>query len=354
MLAIRPAGLYLGADAGKGRDLTAARVSAAMEGIERWRAETGSFEAFRCPYREVTERYPSTPCSRFSFTREGVIASDWAYRWTVCWDLMSEEEVAVPTLRVELPSEDRIQRDLGTFVWGSTGLASGNSLIESIHSGLLEAIERDAVTCTQWAARHAGYVAPRVDHATVKDPVANEYLAKFRSAGLIVEVADCTIDTGVPAYFAMVLDTQDPSVGAFAGQGAHTDPGIALCRALAEAAQSRLVFIAGSRDDIFKRDHLRARRSGEALLRTVFDRGRRYVDFRDSPCLSTPTFEGDVQVLMGRLRDSGIEQLLAADLGDPELPVAVARVVVPGLEEYLNHLYRPGERAISFARRMAG
>lgn len=352
VLAIRPAGLYLGADAGKGRDLTAAKVSAAMEGFERWRAETGTFETLRCTYEELQRRYVSIPESRFSLTREGVIARGWAYRWTACWDLMNEQEVAVPTLRVELPSEDRMQRDLGTFVWGSTGLASGNSFIEAIHSALLEAIERDAVTCTQWASRHAGYVAPRLDLATIDDPVACEYRDRLQSAGLNLEVADCTIDTGVPAYLAMLLDTREPGVGAFAGQGAHTDPGVALSRALAEAAQSRLVFIAGSRDDIFKRDHLRARRNGQSLLRTVFDREHRYVDFSDAPRLSTATFEGDLESLIHRLNGVGIEQVLVADLSDPELPVAIARVVVPGLEEYLNHLYRPGERAIAFAGRV--
>lgn len=352
VLAIRPNGLFLGADAGKGRDLVAAKVSAAMEGIERWRAETGDFESFKCRYDELHNRYAVIPEARMPISRNGALTRSWAYRWTLGWDLLNQEEVAVPTLRVELPSEDRIQRDLGMVVWGSTALASGNTLVEAIHSALLEAIERDAVTCVQWAAKTSGYVAPRLDLKTVDDPVAGEILEKLYSAGIEVEVVDCTGDTAVPTYLAVILDRVEPSIGAFGGQGAHTDPGVALCRALTEAAQSRLIFIAGSRDDIFKRDQMRISRTGQLLLEGVFDGVKRFVSFADAASLDTPTFHEDVQALLIRLRAVGIQQVLVCDLSDSDLPVSVVRVVVPGLEEYMNSLYRPGERAIAFARKV--
>ncbi|MBI4220148.1 MAG: YcaO-like family protein [Chloroflexi bacterium] len=352
VLSIRPAGLYLGADAGKGGDLTAAKTSAAMESIERWRAETGDFVSFRCRYAELASRCAAIPESRLPLTRFRTIAPDWAYRWTTGWDLVNQEEVAVPTLRVELPSEDRVAQDLGLVVWDSTGLASGSTFVEAVHSALLETIERDAVTCVQWAAQTAGYVAPRLDLSTVDDPAACELIEAFRRAGIDVSVIDCTGDAGVVTYLAIILDRVEPSVGAFGGQGAHTDPGVALCRALTEAAQSRLVFIAGSRDDIFKRDQLRTTRRGRAFLETLFDETRRSISFGDASRLSTPSFQDDIQALLIRLRKIGIEQAIVCDLSDVRIPVSIARVIVPGLEQYMNSFFHAGERAMAFARRV--
>lgn len=349
VLSVRPNGLFLGSDAGKGNDLTAAKVSAGMEGIERWRAETGDFESFRTSYDGARTQFAVIPEARLPFTRSGVLSSRWAYRWTLGWDLMNQTEVAVPTLRVELPSQQKIFSDLGWVVWDSSGLASGNTLWEAVHSGLLECVERDAITCNKWAIQNAGYSPPLLDLETVNDPAPLEILEKFRKAGVEARVADCTIDTGIPAYWAIIVDRAQPGIGVFGGHGAHTDPGVALCRALAEAAQSRLIFIAGSRDDIFKRDLLRLKRNDDSLAH-AFESFPDRVNFQDARRLATPTFDGDVANMVDRLWTAGIEQVIVCDLSFPDLPVAVVRVVVPGLEGYMAGLFRAGDRAHAFAK----
>ncbi|WP_163333604.1 YcaO-like family protein, partial [Klebsiella aerogenes] len=79
-----------------------------------------------------------------------------------------------------------------------------------------------------------------------------------------VVVLDCTVDTGVPTFTAYLCDTGNPSLGVYHGYGTHLDPQVAVIRAICEAAQGRLVFIAGSRDDS-SRHHSRFRtRSEEA------------------------------------------------------------------------------------------
>ncbi|MBI4219962.1 MAG: YcaO-like family protein, partial [Chloroflexi bacterium] len=253
-LSIRPMGLFLGVDSGKGMDLTAAKVSAAMEGIERWRGETGDFTSFRCTYEDARRECSVVPLERMQLTRWGVLANRWAYRWTRGWDLLNQEEVAVPALRVELPSKGRILGDLATVMWDSSGLASGNTFLEALHSALLELIERDAITCVRSAMQASQWRPPLLRLASVDDERALSLLDSYARARVDVVVADCTIDTRVATYWAVIRDRAEPGIGVFGGYGTHADPGVALCRALNEAAQGRLVFISGSRDDIFKRD----------------------------------------------------------------------------------------------------
>src|SRR5205814_10708133 len=78
-------------------------------------------------------------------------------------------------------------------------------------------------------------------------------------SGVYVAAWDMTTDIGVPAYAAIIMDPPDLGAwrwhGAYSGFGCHLSPSIALLRALTEAVQSRVTFIAGSRDDMFRRDY---------------------------------------------------------------------------------------------------
>ena len=63
---------------------------------------------------------------------------------------------------------------------------------------------------------------------------------------------DMTSDVGIPVYCCSIKDTNPfGPIQSFGGSGCHLSKEIALSRALTEAAQSRLTFIAGSRDDLF-------------------------------------------------------------------------------------------------------
>ena len=64
----------------------------------------------------------------------------------------------------------------------------------------------------------------------------------------------------------------------------------------------------------------------------------------------TPTFEGDIAVLMDRIRSIGLGQILVVDLTDPVMEIPVVRVIVPGLEGYMFPKYVPGPRARAVMR----
>ncbi|MBI4219190.1 MAG: YcaO-like family protein, partial [Chloroflexi bacterium] len=173
-------------------------------------------------------------------------------------------------------------------------------------------------------------------------------LDSYARARVDVVVADCTIDTGVATYWAVIRDRAEPGIGVFGGYGTHADPGVALCRALNEAAQGRLVFISGSRDDIFKRDMISVRRRDNPWTRHFLESSPVSIDFDSAPRISSPTFDADISEILRRLRAVGLEQAIVCDLTEPTLPVAIVRVVVPGLEGYMTGLFRPGKRARQF------
>ena len=350
VLSVRPNSFYLAVDAGKGHDLSAAKASAAMETFERSIAETSNSESFRAAYDDVHGRCAVIAPEQLPLVRDGVLSRRWHYRWTIGWDIANSVEIAVPTVRVTLPPPRALPQDLGTFLWDSNGLASGNSLLEAICSGLTEVIERDAITCTKAAMLNTGYIPPLLRLETVTDPISLEAINRFRAAGIAVVAVDCTNDIGVATYWVKIYDTIDENIGVYGGYGAHLNPAIALSRALHEAAQSRLVYIAGARDDMFKKDFIRLKRArAPATVRSMTET-RPVVDFSSRPSLASEAFDLDIGVMIDRLRCRGLHQVIVYDFPNA-LDVSVVRVIVPGLEGYMSELYQPGARAAAFAAR---
>ena len=111
--------------------------------------------------------------------------------------------------------------------------------------GLVEVIERDSVVSyLARPSRAGGYVDP----GTCTDPRTRRTYEALRAADCTVLVRDITGRVGLPCYAAVVWSPDVPvNCG---GYGCHVDRGIALGRAMAEAAQTRLAMIAGARDDI--------------------------------------------------------------------------------------------------------
>jgi len=203
--------------------------------------------------------------------------------------------------------------------------------LEAMVQGLCEVIERDAEA--GWRAERGDR---RLDLATVTSTGGRWLLERLASAGVFVAVWDITSDVGVPAYACSILeDPGEPAwraLGHYQGFGCHLDPEIAVVRAMLEAVQTRVTYIAGSRDDFFPFDYARA--TDEDVLRAVWRQvmrpRRRLVDLARAPRRATATFEGDVEVLLERLVRAGAGQVVVVDLERPELRVPVVKVLVPG------------------------
>jgi ribosomal protein S12 methylthiotransferase accessory factor len=139
----------------------------------------------------------------------------------------------------------------------------------------------------------------------------------------------------------------DPEFGA----GCHPRREVALCRALTEAAQARITYIVGARDDLASElyeDEVRARRAKEA--RELFEEEPPPVgDFRATPSWDADTVEDDVEEILRRLQQSGLRQVAFVELTKPAFRLPVVRVVVPGLEGAYHEVgdYLAGPRALA-------
>ncbi|AWK86382.1 YcaO-like family protein [Azospirillum thermophilum] len=348
VLGHRPNSPTLSNSAGKGFSLAAATVSAAMEGIELFHAETVGLPPVECAWNDLPAD-GHIPVERLAGTRHGAFRTDLAEHWVWGWDLIGGRPAAAPWTAVAMlgPPGGRGLRNL--FAMGTNGLASGNHILEAVAAALYEVIERDAVACWRYAGNRHGILTPRVALETVDSPAVQDLVRRFAAAGIVPLLYDVTADTGVPTYMAIVYDKDFRHGGMYRGYGTHLEPAVAMCRALTEAVQSRLVLIAGSRDDHFRRDVLRNQGADTPAQVAGLEAAPATVHGRAHPDRSTPTFEGDIAVLLGCLRRVGIEQAIAFDLTKPEMGIPVARVVVPGLEGYNFDFYTPGARPVAFA-----
>ena len=346
-IAVRPNSRSVSVSQGKGLDLPQAMASALMEASEGFLAEqTGPCR--QASYRQLSGQAPVVDPAALPAGPRG-FDPDLTFPWVEGYDLMRREPCWIPA---EIVHTDYTTPPSGCFLAGSNGLASGNHLTEAVNAALYELVERDGVAL--WTALPVARTAAcALDLCSVDDPDCQALLAKYRAAGITVRIWNATTDVGLPTFFCQI---REPSQGGparlrrFHGSGCHADRVIALARALTEAAQTRLTYIAGIRDDLMlaEYDDPAGAEIADALL-DALAREAVPVTFAEIPSFDSDTFSGDLHWVLERLADAGIRRAIAVDLSRPELPVAVVRLIVPGLEWDPHHPeYRPGPRARSW------
>lgn len=344
----RPNSRALAVSQGKGVTLAAAKASAVMESIESWHAERitlplkiGAFEDLCYSHHMADpDKLPRYADSQWTPYSQAL--------WVEGQSLAHRRGTWVPFEMVHTNYTLPLPTGHGGFQCSSNGLASGNHILEAVIHGLCEVIERDALTL--WHLKDAAAQEDtRLDLETVADPTCRDLIARFQKAGVEVGVWDITSDTGVPAFLCRIVQANGDHAATIrpaTGCGASLVREIALSRALTEAAQSRLTFIAGARDDMQREDYerfLTGEEQGRWLARL-----RREAPTRDFNQL--PTWEGlslrqDLDALTDRLARVGIDDVIVIDLTRPEFNIPVVRVIVPGLEGVDHAGYALGRRA---------
>jgi len=331
VVSVRPNGRTLSQAAGKGLTLEQALLSAAMESIELYHAEVASPPHVLQPYVELARHHAVIPLEHLPLSPHSVFSPLTPERWTFGSDLMQAQSVAVPLDMVILPrrTERVTDSSLFSFQTTSNGLASGSALAEALAVGLLEVIERDAIA--SWLGRAMPRV--RLDSAQAC-PLVRELLEQLWRAGIQALVYDCTADTDVPVYRAVLYEPAARRVGLAEGWGAHLDPELALVRALTEAAQSRAVAIAGARDDRFGRDVARLRLTDSPSRIADLEAQPATVDLRERPSEAGATYADEMPILLAKLHRIGVTQAIAVDLTLPTFRdvLSVVRVIVPMLD----------------------
>ena len=325
--AVRPMSKSLSTAQGKGTTALAARVSALMESIECWHAEE------RAPDRHATARALGARTIALAQAlprRVRRLNLDARWPWVRGWALASQRAVWVPWQAVTLDCVP-VATTPPIFDVSSNGLASGNTLAEAVAHGLCEVIERDAEAT--WRATGADR---RIVLETIVDRRVAALIARIRATGCRLWLWDLTSDVGVPVFgCGLMHDPAEPSwrsVGFYQGFGAHLDPAIAMLRAITEAAQTRMTYISGARDDFFPIDYQRA--TDRALLRRVWARyaapADEPVDAREHVAPRVADFAEVLGHLLARLAAAGSPEVVVVDLRHADHDVPVVKVLVPG------------------------
>jgi len=317
--AIRPLGRSLSTMQGKGPTRDTARVSALMEALETWSAEQAR-GTVRGSYRALARRRRVVDVRRLPRPR-GKLDLDQSWRWCEGFDLVAGEPVLVPEQAVTL---DTTFTRPPVFDISSNGLGAGNVLHEAIFKGLLEVLERDAEA--RW--RRSG-ADRRVVLDSIDDPVCRDMIDRIADAGsrVFVWALDSDIAGMCAIGCAIMEDPREPQwrmLGCYQGFGAHVDPAIAIARALAEAAQTRLTYIAGARDDFFPIDYARA--TDLDVLVPMWERLASPCDepvaFADLPRFAARSLEHAIASLVAQL-----PEVIVVDL---TIAVPVVKILVPG------------------------
>jgi YcaO-like protein with predicted kinase domain len=345
--AVAPNSRSLVISQGKGITDLDARVSAAMEALERAIAGEPCLSPVLCSRAELTKQGAcSLSLPEYIAANELDIQDQEYLHWIPGCDLVGGETVYVPLDAVVLDRTPERPR----FWQSSDGLASGNSSDEAILHALLERVERDAHAL--WEVTPIGARAETCFRAgDLGDPVIDDLVERITSAGMTIKLFDITTDIGIPVVTALLAPSEFHQqrylrfVDVSVGSGCHPDLNRATIRAITEAAQSRMTFISGARDDIDPKAFDRP--CPADTLRCLSLAEQRDVKPAGALGLDVAALRDFV---LKRLTSSGVPRVVVIDLADPALPLSVVKVIIPRLESPDgNRARRFGHRALSRA-----
>jgi ribosomal protein S12 methylthiotransferase accessory factor len=320
---------------GKGLTRAAAKVSAIMEAVETYHAERLQGPLLWADARELRQKgYRLIDVQRLSRRTGAAFTDDTKTLWIEGRHLADDAPCLLPYeiahVNFTLPSP----AGSGYFLASTNGLASGNNRVEALVHAACEAIERDCQILFDLDS--TALDSRRLDLASVDDIDALWAIDRIKAAGLLCAVWSLTSDIGIAAFRCHIMERDGgPAVMPLPaeGHGCHPDRGIALVRALLEAAQTRATVIAGTRDDVgpdfYRRmDDPAHLAEWRARLASTSSACR----FDAVPHCGFETIDEDLAHIVAQLRSADLDEIVVLDLSPAEAPFAVVRVVVPGLE----------------------
>lgn len=331
---------------GKGAIETNARISAIMESFERCLAEQPevSINLSGVPlnaertvdtYESLGESYPALYPDALLLPQP--VAEFTSLEWVMGHDLMNDVEVFVPANAVFHPYNPQNGSQL--FRSNTNGLASGNTMEEAVLHGLLEVIERDALSIAEYTRNPGKEIV-----LSERDGLNYELKRRMEETGIMVRLWLLDSDIDIPTVVAALDDTvlRDPALLVM-GAGSHLSPEIAVMRALTEAAQSRVVQIHGAREDTdrervvrtFGYEHMRK-------LNSYWYQDADTVSMDEMQNSSSTTPAANIKTVLERLEgiaDGAIIVNLSRGVSVP-----VIRAIIPEFEVYTLDHERKGER----------
>lgn len=336
-MVVRPKAKSLTVSQGKGLTHELALASGIMESLEMHHAETfvpASWPAPIYAFRRNT-RYINPVL--LNIRPDAHIDELRDIEWIRGRCLMTGVERFIPREVLDLDFRIDTPRD-NVFVSSSNGLASGNTRDEAVLHALCEVVERDQLSFWHVARLLSAPPTTRLDLDTVDSEFCLGLIAKCKRAGLNLLVWSVTRDIDVPAFICTVTDEfgSTPYHQRASGSGCHPKRGIALCRAITEALQSRLTHICGIRDDAYWSRYLQDIRcdvdqNAEWLARSHLE--SQNIVFSDIfEYDGEPRISEMISFVVARLQRICLADIIVVDLEHVQFGIPVVYVCVPGLE----------------------
>ncbi len=330
VMSCRPLSRSVAVSLGKGIDQDAATASALMEAAETWHAERITLPLRYASARELEGEHPLADLDRLPHRNERPWRPTSRLLWIEAHELFSGEQRWLPYELVHTDYTLPGPPGSGLFVASTNGLASGMHRLEAACHALAEVIERDANA--RWSAHaRSERAATRLDLGSIDDPACRGVIERYVEAGFEVAVWSTTSAVGIASFLAVLRDGRSDGAHPGFGSGAHPTAAIALLRALLEAAQVRLTYIAGARDDLPRQHYGRAATARRLASLATLLADPPELSFVAVPSVVLPSFAADLGHILDRLEAAGLGEALLVDLTREDVGLAVVRVVVPGL-----------------------
>lgn len=320
--AVRPASRNLSVSQGKAVTAAGAKVSAAMESVELWHCERlDNVPQVEASLREIQYGNP-IESRHLKWRTDTHLLDAMPMAWLKTRSLTGGRDGWLPRQMVELDLTLPRGFEPLMFQRTSNGLASGNGLLEAQIHALCELVERHALYLDHLEPSRKSAIDPE----SLRGTYCWDLIQRIRDAGMKVALWDLTWELGVPCTAADIVAADLPNI--WRGSGSHGSPEVAMSRALSEAAQSRLTYISGARDDLTEfGQYLDAEAKFASFAEP--EPARR---LEELPSLATGRLDRDLDVLLEKLTSQGYAAY-AIDLTRPEIGVPVVSAFVPGLNE---------------------
>ncbi|HEY2514701.1 MAG TPA: YcaO-like family protein [Polyangiaceae bacterium] len=341
-------------NAGKGLRPIEAEVGAYMEAIEFALAEPGAagLATVSAKCRDVHDGHVRPEAILDFCPRLGTsVRLEAPIDCVEAEDIVTGKSALVPAELVFLPFRPS-KRHVSLFGATSNGLASGNTRLEATVHGLCEVLERDIKSFEA-----VQDTSVPVDLATVEG-LPRAIVETIREADLDLYVRTVRNDFGL-AYFVAIINDRDAYAPHLlnGGFGCHPHRSVAFVRAVAEAAQSRLSFIHGGRDDLTDVEQRYRRWSAKKKRAFVESVVERAAHGPAMPMHAIDDWSADVKsveacrdMLLECLVTLGFGHVYQVPLTRPEDELQVVRVIVPRAEMFTETVPRVGVRLRDHAR----
>jgi thioglycine synthase len=353
----RPLSLSISINSGKGVNAMMARAGAVAEGIEFYFAENiqpiQRNKTIAQMYR--WRDFDLIPSDKWHLAKGAVITDRSVFDWDVVAPVQNLDALnrLLPSGAIYLAETDVAH--LLRFQTSTNGWATGSTREDAVLQGLYEVVERDSWTLWHYLAEKHGIWPPRIALQDFDNPWLQETLARLDEQSIKPVCFNILTDTALPTAWTVLYDLSDRPAGIFSGFGTAWTWNHALTRSVLEAVQSRACYIAGARDDLFRRSF---------LLMKGIDQAKGYVQAMALP--ADITFDYDTEVnwsakeelakVLLHLAQAGFYDFYVRDCGTPftNNSFNVVKVVSPCLEQWRCAYWQPTKRLHEFVSRYVG